>query len=210
MKFSKLPIIKSKDVDIDIDPSFEKPCIKLQKSIKSIIDKFEESLNLKLFFEYDITVDPYEIDVFQYISTSRKRIPIQDAIDKIKVKIDKFIRTHERKPVIVQRYERETGSTIGVKMTTIDFNGFIVKSVANKIHSFGHAHILGKVVPHEEISRRIEICKGCTYSRERSGNLYCGQCGCGFRNDKIIGNLAAFEETKKYGCPLNKWKKEEE
>lgn len=70
--------------------------------------------------------------------------------------------------------------------------------------SFAQAMLTGTLVSEEVLQERLAICAGCDLFREdrKSGERFCGVCGCGIKNELRRGkNLAAFEENlPKWGC----------
>jgi len=79
----------------------------------------------------------------------------------------------------------------------------VPQNLIQKTVSLATAVLSGKRIPADRIRRRVEICACCRYVRVRKRarqKLRCGICGCRLRGRRALINLAAYEETARYGC----------
>lgn len=76
----------------------------------------------------------------------------------------------------------------------------------SKIHAL-EAVLFGKIVPFEIMKQRVAICEQCVYSKcDAKGRRFCNLCGCGVSEQRVIFNMARFNESRRWGCkhPLRK------
>jgi len=96
-----------------------------------------------------------------------------------------------------------------------------IKNIPEKVISLTKAILTGTRLTEERVKKRMEVCLSCDHvqvaqiagkpNTDEFKRISCGICGCRLSGgERELINLAAYEETKDYGCKAkggSKWKK---
>lgn len=96
-----------------------------------------------------------------------------------------------------------------------------LRDIPGKVASLTKAILTGTRISEERVRKRMEICLACPHVQvaqisgkpndDEHKRINCGICGCRLSaGERELINLAAYEETKDYGCKAkggSKWKK---
>lgn len=197
----------------------------LADELTSIANDAELQTGFRIMLFYNPAVTPYRL---RLTTTGAQLIPgdampqsergqiVRAAEFEMKNAVDGFIRKTGLVPLV--KANEPAGRDplrVGAKATNIRPNGSRDKTLLQMAVSFTKAHFFGTRVAPEVMGERWRICSGegrpgepcddfrMTSAEHREG--FCNNCGCGLKQENVFGNLAAFEQTKDYGCPRGLW-----